>query len=197
MRKFFISDLHFGHKNIIHYQKDTRKFMTVEEMDNHMIECWNKVVYKKDRVYVIGDFSFYRDIEKTKEILSKLNGNKILIRGNHDLFTSKQYIEAGFEDVRDELLIKLSNKKRVLLKHYPYYNYKLFNQIKDYLKLRKNSWRNYYTFYPINKGFWHIHGHHHGGERVIGKEINVNVDSWNFKPVSESEIISIMEKSGI
>lgn len=80
---FYIADTHFGHANILKY--DNRPFMSVEEMDKTIINNWNKVVSNTDTVYMLGDVSWYpRFTEKTGEILNKLNGYKILIRGNHD-----------------------------------------------------------------------------------------------------------------
>jgi calcineurin-like phosphoesterase family protein len=54
---FMISDMHFGHKNIMLYE--VRPFKSVEDMDNSIIQNWNKVVGKNDKVFVLGDVSFY------------------------------------------------------------------------------------------------------------------------------------------
>jgi len=78
---FYISDLHFGHKNIIRY--DNRPFRTTEEMDKALIDNWNRVVSNEDTVYILGDISWY-DTNKTIEIIKQLKGRKILIKGNHD-----------------------------------------------------------------------------------------------------------------
>lgn len=191
MMRWFISDLHFGHKNILRYQADTRTFSSVEAMDEHMIRMWNKHIKPKDTVYVVGDFSFYRDMNKNAELLSRLNGNKILIRGNHDIGGTKEYMDAGFSDVRDELIIKLSNAESIFLKHYPYDSpwwVRLWRRLTGKLGV----WKKYYALYPIDKGLWHVHGHHHGAARVSGRQINVNVDSWDFKPVNETTICQIM-----
>lgn len=78
-RVFFTSDLHFGHKNLI----EGLRGMTVEENDNLIIKNWNKTVSKKDTVYILGDLT----MDKPKLIginLSKLNGYKIIVAGNHD-----------------------------------------------------------------------------------------------------------------
>ena len=67
---FFISDTHFGHKNILKYED--RPFKNIEEMDVEMINRWNKKVSKEDKVYILGDFSF-GDKEYTMRILDELN----------------------------------------------------------------------------------------------------------------------------
>lgn len=117
--EYFISDTHFGHKNIITY--DQRPFTFVEEMDAVMIKKWNERVTKKDVVYILGDFSWHRT-EKTIEILQQLNGRKRLIRGNHDRVRSAA-VKKYFESIKDYDEIKIGDQK-IILCHYsmPFYN---------------------------------------------------------------------------
>lgn len=65
MKNFFIADTHFGDGNILIYEN--RPFKNVEEMDNSIIDNWNNVVSQNDRVFLVGNFSFY-GMEKNKEI---------------------------------------------------------------------------------------------------------------------------------
>jgi calcineurin-like phosphoesterase family protein len=191
-KRWFVSDIHFGHAKILTYQKLHRgHFSSVSEMDDFIISQLNKFVDKRDTVYVIGDFSFYRDIEKNKEILNKLTGKYVLIRGNHDQLSTKEYFDIGFSDVRDELVVKLSNGESVLLKHYPYAESNISIMYKKLLG-RLGRWKNYYMLYPIDKGFWHIHGHLHGGVKIKDKQINVSVETLKFKPISEPDICKII-----
>ena len=81
MAIFYISDTHFGHKNVLKY--DNRPYFTVAEMDADLIRRWNNAVKPTDTVYHLGDFSWLKPAEES-EILQQLNGTKILIRGNHD-----------------------------------------------------------------------------------------------------------------
>ena len=53
--RWFTSDLHFGHKNVITYCD--RPWATVEEMNEALIKIWNDTVHPKDTVYCLGDFS--------------------------------------------------------------------------------------------------------------------------------------------
>ena len=76
---FCISDLHFGHKNLI---LNLRGFSSVEEHDELIISNWNKVVSKRDKVFIAGDI---RMENNEYWILDRLNGNKTVILGNHEL----------------------------------------------------------------------------------------------------------------
>ncbi|UJF35195.1 metallophosphoesterase family protein [Paenibacillus hexagrammi] len=78
---FIISDHHFGHGHIIDFE--SRPFADIHEMNHVMIDTWNAVVGSEDKVFHLGDFSFLNR-EKTKDIVQRLHGYKILILGNHD-----------------------------------------------------------------------------------------------------------------
>ena len=74
--KFYTSDTHFNHRAIIDHAK--RPFANMEEMNEAMIENWNRVVAPHDDVYHLGDFAF----GGAEAILTRLKGNIHLIRGN-------------------------------------------------------------------------------------------------------------------
>lgn len=112
---FYISDLHFGHKNIIRY--DNRPFFSVEEMDDALIRNWNARVTQNDEVYILGDIGWYND-ERLAEIFLNLNGIKTLIKGNHDSISPTLYKSHCFDSYKDYLVIE-DKKKRVILSHYP------------------------------------------------------------------------------
>jgi calcineurin-like phosphoesterase family protein len=85
---WFIADTHFGHKNILEYEKEHRPFATVEEMNEQLINNWNNVVGAKDRVYHLGDFCFGKD---NIGLAARLKGSKRLILGNHDTYPASEY----------------------------------------------------------------------------------------------------------
>lgn len=115
-KNFYISDLHFGHWNIIRY--DNRPFKSIEEMDNALIENWNKVVSNKDMVYILGDISWH-DENKTVEIFKQLNGTKVLIRGNHDNIKGGSELAKCFTSTQDYAELYLDKKNKVIMSHYP------------------------------------------------------------------------------
>lgn len=107
---FFTSDTHFGHRNIIQYTN--RPFDSVEEMDEALISNWNKVVKPDDIVYHLGDVCVgsksagIDKLEYCKQIVSRLNGRKRLVLGNHDdVHRMYQYLDAGFERVYDKPVV--------------------------------------------------------------------------------------------
>lgn len=132
---YYISDTHFGHKNIIRY--DNRPFRKVDEMDAALISRWNDMVSDDDTVYVLGDFSWHRE-EKTLEILDSLSGHKVLIKGNHDRVSPK--IARKFDKVYDYLDIS-DNGTRVIMSHYPmpFWNGQFRNSVHLYGHVHNSS----------------------------------------------------------
>lgn len=105
----YISDLHFGHANILKF--DNRPFRNTEEMETSLIENWNNTVLAGDTTYILGDFCWGKEPE-WKRIVPLLNGNKVLIRGNHDLKEMTSSLKKMFQDINDFL-----NKWRAELKN--------------------------------------------------------------------------------
>jgi len=90
---FLVSDTHFGHKGVCHFTRNDgvtklRPFDTPEEMDEFMVEAWNARVRPNDKVYHLGDVVMSR---RSLSIMDRLNGDKVLIRGNHDIFKDEDY----------------------------------------------------------------------------------------------------------
>ncbi len=85
---FVISDTHFNHTNILSFKADghsIRTFNDAEEMNECMIENWNKVVKDHDIVYHLGNVYFNKKKPMLiDQILYRLKGKKRLILGNHD-----------------------------------------------------------------------------------------------------------------
>lgn len=90
---FLVSDTHFGHLGVCRFTRNDgvtklRPWDNPEEMDEEMIKRWNETVRPNDKVYHLGDVVINRKALKT---LSRLNGDKVLIRGNHDIFRDDEY----------------------------------------------------------------------------------------------------------
>jgi calcineurin-like phosphoesterase family protein len=92
---FLTSDTHFGHAGVCKFTRDDgvtklRPWTDPDEMDEEMVRRWNERVRPNDKVYHLGDVVINRRALKT---LSRLNGDKVLIRGNHDIFPDTEYRE--------------------------------------------------------------------------------------------------------
>ena len=90
---FLVSDTHFGHKGVCHFTRNDgvtklRPWDNPEEMDEFMVEAWNARVRPNDKVYHLGDVVMSR---RSLSIMDRLNGDKVLIRGNHDIFKDEDY----------------------------------------------------------------------------------------------------------
>jgi len=89
MSTFFASDLHLGHRRILEFEAKARPFTSVEEMNEAIVDRWNKTVTKKDVVWVLGDIVFGAD---NFHYLDRLHGIKKLILGNHDHYPIARYL---------------------------------------------------------------------------------------------------------
>lgn len=164
MKEFFIADPHFDHANILKYcplRADT--FKNIQDMNIGLIKNWNSVVSVDDETTVLGDFAF-ASIDRISKILSRLNGKKHLIVGNHDKFPWEQYIEAGFETVQRYKYITVAGIGAVGLAHDP----------------------SCCIVCPTIP--WFV-GHLHQQFLRMGNAINVGVDVRGFKPVSLEDLM--------
>jgi calcineurin-like phosphoesterase family protein len=92
---FLVSDTHFGHAGVCKFTEadgvtKIRPWTDPAEMDEEMIRRWNDTVRPNDKVYHLGDVVINR---KHLPTLARLNGDKVLIRGNHDIFRDDEYRE--------------------------------------------------------------------------------------------------------
>lgn len=112
--KRYIADWHYEHANCINF--DNRPFVNVEEMNKELIRRWNSVVKPGDVTYVLGDM-FWCNTTTAIEVLKQLNGQIVLIKGNHDRCKDKDFVSC-FAKITDYLEIKDGNRD-VVLCHYP------------------------------------------------------------------------------
>ena len=169
---YFTSDLHLGHERIIEYCR--RPFATVEQMDEVLIENWNKTVHKLDTVYIMGDFVWKKQM--LPYYLSRLKGKKVLLKGNHDTWAKNREANAElfalFERV--ELLIEESICSHPMtLCHYPMLEWNMSRKDESNSKL----------------GYL-IHGHIHNSKDLIYRTLfelphalNAGVDINGYRPV--------------
>lgn len=113
---FIVSDTHFGHANICKFVKEdgskVRPWIDVTEMDEALIANWNSVIRPQDKVYHLGDVVINR---KYLSVMYRLNGDKVLIKGNHDIFKLTDYTE-HFRDIR---AYHVFGGEKLILSHIP------------------------------------------------------------------------------
>ena len=110
---YFISDTHIGHCNIIKYCN--RPFSCIEDMNQTIINNWNKVVPEDGIVFHLGDVTL-KSPSSVVEIFKSLNGLKYLIKGNHDI-KLHQY-GSVFHEISEQKTIKIENEI-IHLNHFP------------------------------------------------------------------------------
>lgn len=171
MNTFLISDTHFGHKNILSFKRNDGTslrpaFNSIEEHDEFLIDNWNKVVSPTDKIYHLGDVGFY-NVSKLLEIMSRLNGRKVLIKGNHDNLKLSQYAQC-FSDVRAYHVLD-----KFVLSHIPIHPESV------------TRWKG------------NIHGHLHANTLDDSRYINVSCEQINYTPISFEELKKMNENSRI
>ena len=173
MARWLTSDLHFGHFNIMaKYCRETRPFDTLDEMHAQLIARWNEVVTVDDEVIVVGDMIASRKIDRHLVVgmLKMLNGNKTLVRGNHDP-GDDIFMEAGFLSCEDHLWLP---EERVLIIHKPPDPQHGAAELRIARALQ-----------PALV----VHGHDHRHDTPEdSKCLNVCVDRWGLRPVPWSQV---------
>lgn len=161
---FLVSDTHFGHAGVCRFLRDDgtklRPWDSPEEMDEELVKRWNETVKPNDKVYHLGDVVINR---RALNLLYRLNGDKVLIKGNHDIFKLKDYTE-HFRDIRGYHVMD-----KMILSHIP---------VHTDSKGRFNA---------------NIHGHTHANVVQCNGKVDpwyicVCVEQIDYRPISFDEI---------
>lgn len=178
--KYYIADTHFDHANMLKFEPECRPFRNVDEMNEALIQNWNAKVKPGDEVYILGDFCFDTKGPRANNFLRRLNGQKFLVRGNHDAFLeAKEFDQSLLVWVKmyHELYDEVNGEKvHVCLFHYPI---AVWN-------------RKHHHSYHL---FGHIHsnkadGSHHALEFNLGDHaFNVGADVRDLEPKTLQELV--------
>ena len=175
---FLTSDTHFGHAGVTKFLRDDgtklRPWDSVEEMDEEMVKRWNETVKPTDKVYHLGDVVINR---KALSLMHRLNGDKVLIKGNHDIFKLTDYTQ-HFRDIRGSHVMN-----GIILTHIPVHESNLYR-------------------FGAN-----IHGHTHsnnvmmtdqyGVTKIDPRYLCVCVEQTDFRPILfEDALKRITEQGG-
>ena len=165
MNRFYTSDLHFGHANIIKYCN--RPFENADDMNEALVKNWNDKISYEDEVFILGDV-FFTSLKVATELMIRLNGKKYLILGNHDKLIRKNHtLYSMFNRVYPDLYSENYDGIFTVMCHFPLL-----------------SWERQ------NYGSFMLHGHTHGGIKFDNKtrRLDVGVDTNNMMPYEWSEI---------
>jgi calcineurin-like phosphoesterase family protein len=170
---FLVSDTHFGHTGVCRFTRDDgvtklRPWDDADEMDEEMVRRWNDRVRPNDKVYHLGDVVINR---KSLSIMSRLNGDKVLIRGNHDIFKDTDYRE-HFRELRAYHVMN-----GMILSHIP---------------IHPESLSRFGT---------NIHGHLHANRVMLDDKIDpryhcVCVEQTDYTPILFEDVIKRIEAEG-
>lgn len=171
---FLISDTHFGHFGVCKFMRKDgvtklRPWDNPDDMDEAMVERWNAVVRPHDKVYHLGDVAIKKP---GLETLARLNGDKVLIRGNHDIFDLKEYTKY-FRDVRGCHVLD-----GMILTHIPLHTE------------------------CLGRFGTNIHGHTHEHRMRIGEDVDpryhsVCVEQINYTPIAFEDVkLKIVAEGG-
>ena len=173
---FLVSDTHFGHLGVCKFTRNDgvtklRPWDNPEDMDEEMVKRWNETVKPTDKVYHLGDVVINR---KAMGIMRRLNGDKVLIRGNHDIFRDEEYRE-HFRELRAYHVMN-----GMILSHIP---------------IHSESLGRFGT---------NIHGHLHANRVMTGIKNSkidpryhcVCVEQTDFRPILFEDVIKRIKEEG-
>ena len=139
-------------------------------MNEAIIKNWNNLINPEDIVYVLGDVLMGKKIESAK-YLARLNGEKYLIIGNHDLKKGKlcEELKPYFKCVYDELWLTI-NGINLYMHHQP---------------MPKEKWAS---------ADYCLIGHVHDRWVRKGNMINVGQDAWGLTPRTLDELLEAKDE---
>lgn len=187
---FFTSDTHWSHENTWRLFKDDagqplRPFTSTVEMNETMIQRWNETVRPQDHIYHLGDVCMMRP-RYIRSILERLNGHKRLVRGNHDIFKTADYLE-WFEEIYGVRVLD-----NLLFSHIP---------------VHPTS---------VGRFDANVHGHIHSGPNIVPAQrqqykfvgqstkqlilvdcpyINITVEHTNYRPLALEEVKALVKQA--
>lgn len=186
---FIVSDTHFNHVNIIAFC--SRPFADVDEMNESLILRWNNCVRPQDTVIHLGDVGFR--YETLFDIVPRLHGRKLLIRGNHD-WNSDRMERVGFRCLttyKNEVYREPIGGRMLIMAHRP---------------------RDIPTWEPDNTSTWSnpnvvLCGHEHSNAPQFIKwvrakgdvarpimALNMSVEHWNYTPTPVEKVIEVYDR---
>jgi calcineurin-like phosphoesterase family protein len=173
---YLTSDTHFSHRGIVQFLRPDgskeRPWDNIEEMDEALVANWNSVVRPKDKVWHLGDVVINRS---ALPILARLNGEKILVKGNHDVFRVEEYTPY-FKDIRGSATLN-----GLLLTHIPVHPDSLE-------RWGRNVHGHLHSGSVMRQGIWW------GTFENDPRYLCVSVEHTNYTPITLNEVMKRFEE---
>lgn len=190
---YIVSDTHFFHRNIIEYCD--RPYDNIEIMNEDIVNKWNSIVKEDDIVFHLGDVGFGL-VEQLQPIVHRLNGHKILLRGNHDMNRGTiSWTNIGFEFVYKKGIISLQDFNELIMEMYGQ-KFVNFSDWEDNEILFSHSPK------QCDDNVLNIHGHMHNvpldpNTYNLMNHICTSIEMIDYKPISLDEVLSRAEMKKI
>lgn len=182
-QRFFTADFHLGSSQLLNkslVKTNFRDFETIDDMNSHLIETCNNIAKPEDIIIHVGDFCSYKQdrghiglLKNPITYIKQIDATFVNLQGNHDISNRVKSIGVSMRT-------SIGRFSDVSISHYPSYERKAIGH-----------------FIP---GDIHLCGHvHNSWKYFIDKKnnvlnINVGVDVWNYRIVSEQELIDYIEQ---
>lgn len=197
--RYFTSDTHYGHQNIIGFCD--RPYASLDLMNDDLVNRAANLFHVGDDLWHLGDVALGK-LDSTLVHLARIAVDVTLVAGNHDRChpfngrRAERFVDVYRErcQLADLVLtntaLTLSNGTEVKVSHFPYADEALSDGEDRHGQIipdKFTDWR------PVDDGSWLLCGHIHDSWRQRGRMINVGVDAWAGNPVSEAAIVELIE----
>jgi calcineurin-like phosphoesterase family protein len=162
-KTYLTSDLHLDHERIIKYCN--RPFKNLEDMNKTLINNWNNIISKNDTIFFLGDLALLK-YNPYEYYINQLNGNKVLIKGNHDRTKNTVLIQNLLINYKQHTLFLTHNPK---------------NKHKHFWTIHGHTHNNNPDKYPLINH--------------KTKTINISTELTNYTPINLEEIIALITQT--
>ena len=162
--RYFISDLHMDHKNVINFERT--QFTTIEEYNKCIVNFFNQLVKKlkpSDEVWNLGDFGS-PDYLYLSDMIRNIGAKSIFLYGNHDEQANLSLFQQHFDEV---YLYPVYLSQKLVVSHFPV---------------------------AVYDDTINIHGHTHGSRLKDLNHVCASIHVANYQPITDKNLDSIYSR---
>ncbi len=168
MTRYLVADTHFGDPEVLAYTD--RPFESVGEMNDALVDGWNRVVEEDDEVVFVGDFAVPSEPTTVRRWLGRLDGDVVFVAGDHDDGARRTHAITVREAYRFE-----AGGHEFVCVHDP-------------------------ADAPPNRDAWLLYGHHHDMRPdeypfldPAARRVNVGVELLGYEPIPVAELVEYVD----